>query len=243
MIVGDSIMSTIAHALGLPTDEVMIRNMYMEGGKTPYGQVVNDWHVPRLITEVKEKSLYSQRQSEVAQFNKTHTWRKRGIALTAVKFGLAFGITFLNQASALVHLHLDGSVLVQHGGTEMGQGLYTKCLQVAAQELRVPIETCHTSENTTAAIVNASATAASTGSDLNGMAVKNACETLNKRLKPYREKLGPTAAFADVVRAAYFDREPLSATGFYKTPDLAYKWRNCQCHLSLAWTAPTDCSK
>lgn len=122
-------------------------------------------------------------------------------------------------------------------------------LQVAAQELGVPVEMCHTSENTSAAIVNASPTAASTGSDLNGMAVKDACEQLTKRLKPYREKVGPSAPFAAVVKAAYFDRcrpslffsapasmskvktlTDLSATGFYKTPNLTYKWRNCWCY-------------
>lgn len=122
MVIGDSILHTIADGLKLSFDDLLLLNMYKEGDRTPYGQPVVDWHVPRLIQEVQLKSHYAERQKAVKAWNAHHKWRKRGICTTGVKFGLAFGIAFLNQASALVHLHMDGSVLVQHGGTEMGQG-------------------------------------------------------------------------------------------------------------------------
>lgn len=129
LVVGDAIVETVAHELNLSVDDVMMRNMYKPNDKTPYGQRVQDWHVPRLLQEVKDKSMYASRRRQVQQWNAAHKWRKRGLAVTAVKFGLAFGITFLNQASALVHLHLDGSVSVHHGGTEMGQGKLTYAIR------------------------------------------------------------------------------------------------------------------
>lgn len=154
-----------------------------------------------------------------------HRWRKRGMSVIPTKFGIAFTEKFLNQAGALVLIYMDGSVLLSHGGTEMGQGLHTKMLQVASRTLGVDIAKIHISETSTDKVPNTSATAASAGSDLNGMAVLQACEILSKRLQPYREK-NPKGKWEDWVSTAYFDRCGLSATGFYATPEIGYDFKN-----------------
>jgi xanthine dehydrogenase/oxidase len=136
--------------------------------------------------------------------------------LIPTKFGIAFTALFLNQGGALVHIYTDGSVLVTHGGIEMGQGLHVKVLQVVATSLNVDIQSVFISESSTDKVPNTSPTAASMGSDLYCAAALDACEQLNQRLKPYYEKLGEKATFKDVVKTAYFDRINLSAQGFYK---------------------------
>ncbi|KAI9024730.1 putative xanthine dehydrogenase HxA [Hyaloraphidium curvatum] len=226
MFIAESYIEKIAHTLKMDVDRVREINLYTEGQRTPFHQQVLDWHIPRMIKECAAESDYVRRKAEVAAFNKTHRWRKRGICLVPTKFGLAFGIKFLNQAGALVHIYTDGSVLVAHGGTEMGQGLYTKCTQIAAQELGVPHDSVFTSESSTNTVPNTVPTAASAGSDLNGYAVYNACKELNERLKPYREKLGPDASMAALASAAFMDRVNLSATGFWGPPELGYVWRS-----------------
>lgn len=158
------------------------------------------------------------------EFNSKHKYIKRGLAHVPTKFGVSFGALFLNQAGALVHIYHDGSVLLTHGGTEMGQGLHTKMAMVCAQELGVPLSQVFMSETATNTVANASPSAASASSDLNGMAVKNACDQLNERLKPYREKFGADAPMEKLAHAAYFDRVNLSANGFYKTPRIGYVW-------------------
>ena len=141
------------------------------------------------------------------------------------KFGLSFATAVhLNQAGASVKIYADGSVLLHHGGTEMGQGLYTKMCQVAAQELNVPVDAIFTQDTTTYQIANASPTAASSGSDLNGMAVKHACDQLNERLKPFREKYGADAPMKIIAHAAYLERVNLAANGFWRMPRIGYKW-------------------
>lgn len=141
--------------------------------------------------------------------------------MVSTKFGIAFTALFLNQAGALIHIYSDGSVLLSHGGTEMGQGLHTKMIQCASRALEAPIERIHIAETATDKVPNTSATAASSGSDLNGMAVIDACEKLSKRLAPYREKY-PNESWNQWVSKAYFDRVSLSATGFHATPDIGY---------------------
>ncbi|KAJ7278970.1 xanthine dehydrogenase [Mycena rebaudengoi] len=226
MLVAEHYVEAISHKLGLDIDHVRQINLYKEAEKTPYHQKVLDWHVPRLMSDCRRDSQYDQRRLEVDRFNKDHKWRKRGIVLIPTKFGLAFGVKAMNQGSALVHVYMDGSVLVAHGGVEMGQGLYTKCCQIAAQELRIPLTDVFTSESATNTVPNAVPTAASAGSDLNGYAVYNACAEINKRLDPYRRKLGPDATLAALAAAAWGDRVSLSATGYHATPDLGYEWNN-----------------
>lgn len=166
-------------------------------------------------------SDFNRRRIAIEEFNSKNRWRKRGIAMVPTKFGIAFTVLFLNQAGALVHAYGDGSVLLSHGGTEMGQGLHTKMIQVAARALDIDPEKIHIIETATDRVPNTSATAASAGSDLNGMAVLDACMKLKKRLDPYREKY-PNEGWNDWVRRAYLDRVSLSASGFYKTPDIGY---------------------
>jgi xanthine dehydrogenase/oxidase len=199
-------------------------NYYHEGDTTHFNQELVDYHVPLLVDQVKSEADYEKRRQAVDEFNKTHKWKKRGLSLIPTKFGISFTALFLNQAGALVHIYHDGSVLVAHGGTEMGQGLHTKMTMVAAEALGVPMEDVFISETATNTVANTSATAASASSDLNGYAIFNACEQLNERLRPYRERLGPDAKMKDLAQAAYFDRVNLSANGFYKTPDIGYTW-------------------
>ncbi|KAG5636984.1 hypothetical protein H0H81_006190 [Sphagnurus paluster] len=226
MVISEHYAEVIAHQLGLDIDHVRQMNLYKEGQETPYHQKVLDWHVPRLLEECRASSDYVRRRAEVDRFNKEHRWRKRGLVLVPTKFGLAFGVKALNQGAALVHIYMDGSVLVAHGGTEMGQGLYTKCCQIAAQELRVPLNDVYTSESATNTVPNTVPTAASAGTDLQGYAVYNACVELNKRLEPYRQKLGSDASLASIASAAWGDRVSLSATGYFKPPGLGYEWNN-----------------
>ncbi|KAJ7166651.1 xanthine dehydrogenase [Mycena filopes] len=226
MLVAEHYIEAIAHKLNLDIDHVRQINLYKEAEKTPYHQKVLDWHVPRLLSDCRRESRYDERRADVDRFNKEHKWRKRGIVLVPTKFGLAFGVKAMNQGAALVHIYMDGSVLVAHGGVEMGQGLYTKCCQIAAQELRVPLSEVFTSETATNTVPNTMPTAASAGSDLNGYAVFNACAELNKRLEPYREKFGPDATLAALAAAAWNDRVSLSATGYHGTPNLGYEWNN-----------------
>jgi xanthine dehydrogenase/oxidase len=141
------------------------------------------------------------------------------------KFGLSFATALhLNQGTAHVRVYADGSVLLHHGGTEMGQGLYTKMCQIAAQELDTPLDAIFTQDSQTYQTANASPTAASSGSDLNGMAIKNACDQINERLRPYREKFGADAPLKTLAHAAYIDRVNLSANGFWKMPKVGYVW-------------------
>lgn len=185
---------------------------------------------------------YNERKLRIQQFNKEHRWRKRGISLVPTKFGIAFTVLFLNQAGALIHIYTDGSVLLSHGGTEMGQGLHTKMIQVAARALQIPPERIHISETATDKVPNTSATAASAGSDLNGMAVLDACKKVHERLAPYKEKY-PHDTWNSLITKAYLDRVSLSATGFYKTPDIGYNFNTNEGMAFNYFTYATACSE
>lgn len=224
MFIAETYIEEISDQLGIPVDKVREINLYQEGDITHFNQVLEDYHVPMIISQLKAESDYERRRQGVDEFNKTHKWKKRGLSLIPTKFGISFTALFLNQAGALVHIYHDGSVLVAHGGTEMGQGLHTKMTMVAAQALGIPMEDVFISETATNTVPNTSSTAASASSDLNGYAIYNACEQLNERLKPYREKLGPDATMKDLAHAAYFDRVNLSASGHYATPGIGYVW-------------------
>jgi xanthine dehydrogenase large subunit len=242
MLVIEDILGRCAPLLGLDAAALRRRNFYAEGQTTPYGQPVR--HAGRLQTvwqEVLDRSGFDDRQREIAAFNAAHPHRKRALAVTPVKFGISFNLTAFNQGGALVHVYKDGSVLINHGGTEMGQGLHTKMLQVAATTLGVPLHRVRLAPTRTDKVPNTSATAASSGADLNGAAVKNACEQIRDRLAQVAaERLGVSpadvrfgegvvrgVAFAsqpvpweDVVTAAYFQRVQLWAAGFYRTEGL-----------------------
>lgn len=224
MFIAETYMEEVADRLGMPVETLREINFYKDQELTHFNQAVTDWHVPLMYKQVLEESTYAQRKTDISKFNKDYKWRKRGLAIIPTKFGISFTALFLNQAGALVHIYHDGSILVAHGGTEMGQGLHTKLTQIAAQALQVPLDNVFISETATNTVPNASATAASASSDLNGYAIFNACKQLNERLEPYREKLGPHATMKELAHAAYFDRVNLSAQGFYKTPEIGYTW-------------------
>lgn len=245
MIVIEDVVDRVARALDLPPNVVRERNFYHGTGETnttPYGQEIFDNRIERVWSEVKSNANFEDRQIEIAEFNRNNRHQKRGLAITPVKFGISFNKTVYNQAGALVLIYADGSILLNHGGTEMGQGLHTKMLQVAARTLGVSLEKFRMSPTATDKVPNTSATAASSGSDLNGQAIKDACEQLKARLVPVAAKmLGIGAAgdfifendsirsrdyptdrvsFADAVKEAYQQRISLSATGYYRTPNI-----------------------
>ncbi|XP_038045060.1 xanthine dehydrogenase/oxidase-like [Patiria miniata] len=227
MLVAETIMSDIALKCGLTQIKVRDINFYQEGDLTHYGQELKYWNLERCWDECLTKGDYDNRRREVDQYNSKNRWRKRGLAVTPTKFGISFNQNYRNQAGALVHIYNDGSVLVSHGGTEMGQGLHTKMIQVASRTLRIPQEKIHVSETSTSSVPNTSNTAASFSSDLNGMAVKEACETLLHRLEPFIQD-NPKGTWESWVDAAYKDRISLSSTGLGKARDVHFNWETCE---------------
>uniref|UniRef100_A0A3Q2NRA5 Xanthine dehydrogenase n=1 Tax=Fundulus heteroclitus TaxID=8078 RepID=A0A3Q2NRA5_FUNHE len=223
LMVAEAWITDVAHCLGLCLFILQVRrlNLYLEGESTPYNQILHGVTLDRCWDECLSRSEYERRRAAADLFNRQNRWTKRGLAVVPTKFGIAFTATFLNQAGALVHIYRDGSVLLTHGGTEMGQGLHTKMVQVASRVLGIPCARIYVSETSTNTVANTSPTAASASSDLNGAAVLNACQTLLKRLEPYRTQ-NPKGSWEDWVMAAYLDRVNLSANGFYRTPDLGY---------------------
>ncbi|XP_044043358.1 xanthine dehydrogenase/oxidase [Siniperca chuatsi] len=225
MLVAESWITDVAQSLGRPTEEVRRLNLYMEGESTPYNQILEQFTLNRCWDECLSRSKYQERRDAIDLYNRQNRWTKRGLAIVPTKFGISYTAVFLNQAGALVHIYTDGSVLLTHGGTEMGQGLHTKMVQVASRVLGIPCSKIHISETSTNTVPNTSPTAASASSDLNGAAVQNACEILVKRLEPYKTK-NPGGSWEDWVTAAYFDRVNLSTNGFYKTPDIGYDFES-----------------
>ncbi len=187
MLVIEEIIDRIARRLGKSPEEIRERNLYRGTGATNtthYGQEIEDNRIQRIWQELKASSHFDTRRAEIAKWNAANPHRKRGLAMTPVKFGISFTLTHLNQAGALVLIYQDGTVQVNHGATEMGQGVHTNIAMVAAKELGIPLEKIRVMPTSTDKVPNTSATAASCGTDLNGMAVKNACEILRARLIP-----------------------------------------------------------
>lgn len=212
MLVIEEILDRVARRLGLAPEVVRERNLYRGTGETNtthYGQLIADNRIQRVWAELKQDAAFGQRRVEIATWNAQHPNRKRGLAMTPVKFGISFTLTHLNQAGALVLIYQDGTVQVNHGGTEMGQGLHTNMAMVAAKELGVTLKNVRVMPTSTDKVPNTSATAASSGTDLNGMAVKNACDILRERLAPVAArmlaaKLGRELAPEQVVFANDF---------------------------------------
>ncbi|XP_026315872.1 xanthine dehydrogenase isoform X3 [Hyposmocoma kahamanoa] len=225
MFGAENMIRDIAQALNKSAEEIAKLNLYQEHLTTHYGQVLTHCTLQKCWDECVEKSNLAQRKIDIENFNKEHRWRKRGISIVPTKFGIAFTEKLLNQAGALVIVYVDGSVLLSHGGTEMGQGLHTKMIQVASRVLGIDVSKIHVTETATDKVPNTSATAASAGSDLNGMAVLEACQTLVKRLQPFKEA-NPNGTWEQWVSAAFVNRVSLSATGFHATPDIGYDFKN-----------------
>jgi xanthine dehydrogenase large subunit len=242
MYAAEGVMAAIARRLGLDPLDVRKRNLYGPAPRdvTHYGMTLRDNVLPELIEDLEQRSGYRERRRAVAAFNQGGGIFRKGLALTPVKFGISFTAIPMNQAGALVHLYTDGSVHLNHGGTEMGQGLFTKVAQLVADELQVDLERVHLTSTSTGKVPNTSPTAASSGTDLNGEAARDACRTLKQRLARHlsgahrveahdvafeRNQVrvgGKTFSFAQVVRDAYHARVPLSATGYWRTPGLHF---------------------
>lgn len=237
VILAERMIEEIGYALGRDPLEIRKINLYRDGQLTPYHQEVEDQILPRIFEELEASSDYQARRQAIIDWNAKGGVIRKGIALTPVKFGISFTATWFNQAGALIHIYNDGSLHLNHGGTEMGQGLNTKVAQVVAEAMGVSIDRIRITKTTTEKVPNTSATAASSGTDLNGMAALNACEKLIERLTAFAvETYGVTAEevfigetvrlgdksmpFAEFISAAYMARIQLSATGFYKTPKI-----------------------
>lgn len=238
------LLDSIARELKLDPLAVRRANFYgtTQNNVTPYGQVLQDNVIHELVAELERTSGYALRREAAATFNATSPVLKRGVALTPVKFGISFNVVHLNQAGALVHVYTDGSALVNHGGTEMGQGLNTKVAQVVAHELGIPFTSVRCTASDTHKVANTSATAASTGSDLNGKAAQDAARQIRERLAAFAAQQHGGAAedvrfadgqvtvaggtrtvpFVELVQAAYMARVQLWSDGFYATPGLSW---------------------
>ena len=238
----ENIMDSIARTLGKDPLDVRRINFYgkTEQNVTPYRQVVSDNVIHELVGQLEASSDYRARREAIAAFNAASPVLKRGIALAPLKFGISFNVKHFNQAGALVHVYTDGSILVNHGGTEMGQGLNTKVAQVVAHELGVRFDSVRATATDTSKVANTSATAASTGADLNGKAAQDAARQIRERLAACAaarhggkaedvrfandkvEVNGKTLSFATLVGEAYLDRVQLWSDGFYATPGLSW---------------------
>ena len=243
VVVMEDALDRIALQLGRDPNEIRALNFYNDtGDETPYGQKVDENHLPRIWAEVTRDSDYARRRAEIDAFNRTSPVLKRGLGLFPLKFGISFNIPHMNQAGALVHIYSDGSIRLNHGGTEMGQGLFIKVAQVVAEVFKVDIDRIRPSATSTAEVPNTSPTAASTGSDLNGWAAYAAADTIKRRMIAFAaEHFGAAESeiefaddtvriakpgsnqvvtFNELAKLCYLGRVPLSSTGYYKTPKI-----------------------
>ncbi len=243
MVAIERIIDEIAMTVGRDPMDVRIANYYGSDDRntTPYHMVVEDNVLSELTDDILKASDYRKRREEITAFNAESPVLKKGLSLTPVKFGISFTTTFLNQAGALIHVYQDGSVHLNHGGTEMGQGLFIKVAQVVAEEFQIDLDQIKITPTNTGKVPNTSATAASSGADMNGMAARDAAMTIKNRLIAFvAEKYGVAEstvrfvpdkvivgdkeelAFADLIKQAYLARVSLSATGYYATPKIHY---------------------
>ena len=250
----ETVIAEIADTLGLDELEVRKRNLYRDPAQsgdpqsmtTQYGQTIEDWVGDQVIAEVEKNANYAQRRAAVDAFNAKHTSRKRGLALVPLKFGISFTATHLNQGGALLVIYMDGSVSVNHGGTEMGQGLNTKMAQVCADGLGISVSKVRVTATDSQKVPNASATSASSGADINGAAIMNATAQMRERLKPVAARMlgcaaedvtfannqahggGKSVDWSALTKQAWLDRVGLSVTGFYMTPEIKYDFATLQ---------------
>jgi xanthine dehydrogenase large subunit len=245
----EDILGRAAPVLGIDPIALRRSNLYRPGQSTPYGQTVKDaGRMPAIWDQLHDECGVDARRAQIDTFNAEHEHVKRAIAMTPVKFGISFNFVAYNQAGALIHVYRDGSVLVNHGGTEMGQGLHTKMLQVAATALGLPLRQVRLAPTRTDKVPNTSATAASAGADLNGGAVKNACEQIRERMAKVAASMlgvdqhdvlfaggyvsgprgGQRVSFAEVAAEAYLQRVQLFAAGYYRTEGLHWDGERMQ---------------
>ncbi|MBL4941927.1 MAG: xanthine dehydrogenase molybdopterin binding subunit [Colwellia sp.] len=251
MVAIENIIDNVARVVGKDPLEIRKLNFYGAKGNrdvTPYGQKIEQHIIPDLVTRLEKTSNYQQRRQAIAEFNKASPILKKGLSLTPVKFGISFTAQHLNQAGALVHVYTDGSIALNHGGTEMGQGLFTKIAQIVAYEFSVDIDTVNCMSTRTDKVPNTSPTAASSGTDLNGMAARDAVLKIKQRMINFACEhfnlnateisfnnnqviaAQQTFSFAEFAQLAYMNRVSLSATGYYKTPKIYYDREKGQGH-------------
>ncbi|CAB4069123.1 XDH [Lepeophtheirus salmonis] len=224
MMIVENYIERVGDTLNMSPESIREINMYQEGDVTYYGQELENCSLRRCWQECEALSQFSERRRSVDEFNLGNKWRKRGLSMIPTKYGIAFGLPHLNQAGSLIHVYKDGSILASHGGVEMGQGLHIKIAQIISTVLEVPLSIISICNTMTDKVPNTSATAASVGSDLNGMAIKAACEEINKRLAPIVDSY-PKASWNEIITLAYESSISLSCTGFYSTPDLGMNWK------------------
>jgi len=250
----ETVIAEIADTLGLDELEVRKRNLYRDPAvsgdaqsmTTQYGQTIEDWCGDQVIAQVETNACYAERRAAVNAFNAQHKSRKRGLALVPLKFGISFTATHLNQGGALLVIYMDGSVSVNHGGTEMGQGLNTKMAQVCADGLGISVDKVRVTATDSQKVPNASATSASSGADINGAAIMNATAQMRERLQPVAARLlgcqpedvtfannqahggGKSVDWSALTKQAWLDRVGLSVTGFYMTPEIKYDFATLQ---------------
>ena len=223
MCFAENLIYTIAKSCGLSPEAVREVNMYHRNDLTHHNQRLEDYPIREMWSQLRQSCSFDRRMEEVKEFNSKNKFVKKGISMIPTKFGISFTATHLNQAGALVHCYRDGTVLLSHGGTEMGQGLHTKMIQVAATALGIEESCVYLMETNSMTVANTSPTAASASSDLNGMAIIHACEQINNRLARFKAD-DPNGEFKDWVTAAYLERVNLSANGFYSTAEISFDW-------------------
>lgn len=219
LFIMEKIMEAISNKVRKPLNQVKEMNFVSTGDKILMGVTLEDVNLQQCWLQCKQQADYDNRIKEIEKFNRENRWKKRGIAMSPSAFSLGYPFLTMNQAYALVNCYTDGSVLITHGGVEMGQGVNTKVQQIAATVLEIPITDILIGETSSSVIANTSESGGSFVADLNGAAVKVACETINERLEPFK-KANPNGTFKDWVTAAYFDRVNLSVVGHYKVPGL-----------------------
>ena len=238
----ERVIDAIAYQLGKDPLDVRKTNLYGvdESNVTPYRMKIKDNVLHDLIADLDRSSRYIERRREIIEFNQNSPIIRKGIAFTPAKFGISFTTAFLNQAAALVHVYKDGSVHLNHGGTEMGQGLMIKIAQIVAEEFQIDLERVKITATSTGKVPNTSATAASSGTDMNGMAARSAARKIKKRLCKFASQKFDVdkseirfidnhvqagqveISFKDLAEQAWLNRISLSATGFYRTPKIHY---------------------
>jgi len=260
MLTIENIIYSVSQFLNKPLDEIRKVNYYssQNGLKTPYGQIVKNPRIEKVLNEIKKLSDYNERIKDIREFNLNQKNNnlpfRKGIAMMPAKFGISFNKPSLNQGGALVHVYSDGSIRLNHGGTEMGQGLFIKVAQVVAECFNVPIEQIHITSTNTAEVPNTSATAASSGSDLNGMAAWNASKVIKNRMTDHAAKLfkknkkdivfsdgriicgNKSLSFSELAFSCWENRISLSSTGYYKTPKIFWDQDNLKGHPYFYFT-------
>uniref|UniRef100_A0A8C5L665 aldehyde oxidase n=1 Tax=Jaculus jaculus TaxID=51337 RepID=A0A8C5L665_JACJA len=241
-LITEACITEVAAKCGLPPEQVRAINMYKEVDETHYKQEINAKNLIQCWRECMTKSSYFARRAAVERFNAENYWKKRGLTMVPLKYPVSVGSVVLGQAAALVHIYLDGSVLVTHGGIELGQGVHTKMIQVASRELKMPMSNICLRETSTETVPNTNATGGSMTADLNGLAIKDACQTLLKRLEPIISK-NPHGTWKDWAEAAFDNSISLSAIGYFRGFETNIDWEKGEGHPFEYFVCGAACSE